>query len=147
MPAGTSASDMARRTDTVSNANVDDLRDPRQVVTLIRDLEMHPEALVAATAMNPFHDYPQDGRLPDERAGWYSAQAGPFGFFDLARLTQDNPPKLAPHNMPHCTPVWRRSLHDRYGYFDEPRFGTYADWAFWLKSCRMALPVGLSGRR
>lgn len=131
---------MARRT-YVSNANVDDLRDPRQVITLIRDLEMHPEALVAATAMNPFHDYPQDGCLPDERPGWYSDQAGPFGFFDLARLTQESPPKLAPHNMPHCMPVWRRSLHDRYGYFDEPRFGTYADWAFWLK----VLQDGASG--
>jgi len=121
------------RRDYISNANVDDLRDPRHVVTLIRDLEMHPEALVAATALNPFHQYPEDGGLPQERAGWYSDRAGPFGFFDLAQLSAEEPLTLVPHNMPHCMPVWRRSLHDRYGWFDELRFGTYADWAFWLK--------------
>ncbi|MDT8853516.1 hypothetical protein RNZ50_00410 [Paracoccaceae bacterium Fryx2] len=126
---------MAGRT-YVSNANVDDLRDPAQVVTLIRDLEMHPEALVAATAMNPFHDYPADGTLPAERLAWYGDRAGYFGFFDLAYLSGDTPPALVPHNMPHCMPMWRRSLHDRYGWFDEPRFGTFADWAFWLKVLR-----------
>lgn len=123
---------LARRS-YVSNANVDDLRDPMQVLTLIRDLEMHPEACVAATAMNPFYDYPEDGRLPEERAAWYSDQAGTFGFFDIARLSNGNPPTLIPHNMPHCMPVWRRSLHDRYGWFEELDYGTYADWAFWLK--------------
>ena len=33
----------------------------------------------------------------------------------------------------HCMPVWRRSLHDKYGYFDEDTFGTSADWEFWLR--------------
>jgi hypothetical protein len=121
------------RRDYVSNANVDDLRDPRHVVTLIRDLEMNPEALVAATALNPFYDFPKDGILPKDRPGWYADKAGSFGFFDLAHLSQDTPPSLVPNNMPHCMPVWRRSLHDRFGWFDEQRFGTFADWAFWLK--------------
>lgn len=123
---------MARRT-YVSNANVDDLRDPEQVIALIRDMEMHPEAQVSATAMNPFYVYPEDGSLPTERAAWYSDQAGPFGFFDLARLSDDKPTILVPHNIPHCMPLWRRSLHERYGWFDEAHFGTFADWAFWLK--------------
>jgi len=33
-------------------------------------------------------------------------------------------------------PVWHRSLHDTYGWFDEARYGTYADWAFWLNVLR-----------
>ncbi|SEO24335.1 Glycosyl transferase family 2 [Gemmobacter aquatilis] len=118
----------------VSNANVDDLRDPLQVKTLVEDLEANPDVLVAATAINPFYDYPPDGSLPVERAGWYADRAGRYGFFDLAHLTKDDPPQLAPHNMPHCMPVWRRSMHDRYGWFDEAHYGTYADWAFWLKA-------------
>ena len=126
---------MARR-DYVSNANVDDLRDPAHVVTLLRDLEQHPDVLVAATALNPFYDFPADGSLPEEREGWYSDRPGRFGFYDLAFLSEDEPPKLVPHNMPHCMPVWRRALHDRYGWFDEAHYGTYADWAFWLKVLR-----------
>ncbi len=126
---------MARRS-YISNANVDDLRDPAHVITLLRDLEQHPDVLVAATALNPFYDYPADGSLPEDRAGWYSDRAGRFGLFDLAHLSQDEPPKLTPHNMPHCMPVWRKSLHERHGWFDETRYGTYADWAFWMKALR-----------
>lgn len=37
-------------------------------------------------------------------------------------------------NFPHCMPVWRRSIHDKFGYFDELSNGTYADFALWLKA-------------
>ncbi|MDJ0820341.1 MAG: hypothetical protein QNJ09_00855 [Paracoccaceae bacterium] len=126
---------MARRP-YISNANVDDLRDPAHVVTLIQDLEAHPEALVAATALNPFHAFPPDGTLPEDREGWYSDRPGPFTARDIGYLTEATPPRLEPFNMPHCMPVWRRSLHERFGWFDEPRYGTYADWAFWLHVLR-----------
>jgi hypothetical protein len=53
----------------------------------------------------------------------------------LAKLERDEQGRwmLVPHNIPHCMPVWRKAVHDKFGYFDEPRFGTFADWAFWLK--------------
>ncbi|MCT8985738.1 hypothetical protein [Shewanella phaeophyticola] len=35
-------------------------------------------------------------------------------------------------NFAHCMPVWRKELHERFGYFDEESFGTYADFAMWL---------------
>lgn len=38
------------------------------------------------------------------------------------------------YNIPHCSPVWKHSLHKQYGYFDEQQFGTYADWEFWLRA-------------
>lgn len=120
----------------ISNANVDDLRDPAHVISLLRDLESHPDVLVAASAMNPFYDFPVDGHLPDERPGWYSDRPGRFSMFDLGILSSDEPPTLASHNMPHCMPVWRRDLHDRYGWFNEAHYGTYADWAFWMKTLR-----------
>src|SRR5690606_26441350 len=37
------------------------------------------------------------------------------------------------HNIMHCMPVWRKSLHDEHGYFNEEKYGTSADWAFWLE--------------
>jgi GT2 family glycosyltransferase len=119
------------RTEYVSNANVDDLRHPRQVVTLLRCLEAHPDVALAATALVPFHEYPEDGSLPAVSEVWYRDAAGRFGFADIARPRADG--GLDPHNMPHCMPVWRRSLHANHGWFEEDRFGTYADWAFWLK--------------
>lgn len=126
---------MARRT-YVSNANVDDLREPDHVVALIRDLEIRPECVVAASAMRPFYEFPEDGTLPDIDECWYSEDAGYFDIDTLARFRHDPPPYLESHNLPHCMPVWRREVHDRYGWFDEERYGPYADWAFWMRIVR-----------
>jgi hypothetical protein len=119
----------------VSNANVDDLRHPNHVSLLIGDLQKFPNASIAATAVIPFFKYIEDLNLIDKSSPWYADQAGIFEFEDLAKLDhgEDGSWKLTPHNIPHCMPVWRKSLHDAYGYFDETKYGTYADWAYWLK--------------
>jgi len=39
---------------------------------------------------------------------------------------------LIRNNSPHCMPLWRRNLHDRFGYFDE-NYKTAADGDFWLR--------------
>lgn len=53
------------------------------------------------------------------------------------------------HNSPHCMPLWRKSLHDRFGNFDE-NLQSAADGDLWLRcACRGATikmvnhPVGL----
>jgi len=38
-------------------------------------------------------------------------------------------------NSPHCAPMWRRSLHDRFGYFDES-YTSAGDYEFWVR-CAM----------
>ena len=40
--------------------------------------------------------------------------------------------KLFSRNIPHCMPIWRRSLHSTLGFFNEKKYGPSADWAFWL---------------
>lgn len=37
------------------------------------------------------------------------------------------------NNSPHCMPLWKKSLHDRYGYFDE-NYKTASDGDMWLRS-------------
>ena len=39
------------------------------------------------------------------------------------------------HNSPHCMPLWKKNLHDKFGYFDES-YKTAADGDFWLR-CAM----------
>ena len=134
---------MARRT-YISNANVDDLRDPAHVVSLIRDLEQNPEVLVAATALNPFHEYPADGTLPDDRPGWYSDRGGLFNLFDLAHLSgeRDLPNWYLAQHAPLHAGLAPFSCMSAIGWFDEARYGPYADWAFWMKSCATAPTAG-----
>lgn len=56
---------------------------------------------------------------------------------------------LFKHNSPHCMPLWKRNLHDRFGYFDES-YKCAADGDFWLRCAvggatiqMMNHPVGL----
>lgn len=39
---------------------------------------------------------------------------------------------LLKNNSPHCMPLWRKNLHDRFGYFDES-YTSAADGEFWLR--------------
>jgi glycosyltransferase involved in cell wall biosynthesis len=43
---------------------------------------------------------------------------------------------LLRNNSPHCMPLWKKNLHDRFGYFDE-NYKTAADADFWLR-CAVA---------
>lgn len=56
---------------------------------------------------------------------------------------------LMRHNSPHCMPLWKRELHDKFGYFDES-YKTASDGDFWLRCAvggsiiqMMNHPVGL----
>jgi len=39
---------------------------------------------------------------------------------------------LLNNNSPHCMPLWKKNLHDRFGYFDESYISA-ADGEFWLR--------------
>jgi Glycosyl transferase family 2 len=129
------------QTDYISNANVDDLRSPSQVSSLVTILERKPHIGVACSAIIPFEHY--TGELTEARVSttWYTDQGGEFRHHNLGTISHDDnlKYKLKPHNLPHCMPVWRRALHGSYGFFDEDRYGTFADWAFWLKVTKEGL--------
>ncbi|GIU02818.1 hypothetical protein [Shewanella algidipiscicola] len=122
-------------TEFVSNANVDDLRDPGHVSVLLQDLTTKNDYAFAASALHPFYTFSGDLDAHKIECPWYSDQEGTVDFLSLANVEEDANGSyvLNPHNIPHCMPIWRRDLHDKYGFFDEARYGTFADWAFWLK--------------
>jgi len=35
-------------------------------------------------------------------------------------------------NLPHNNPMWKKTLHDRFGYFNE-EYRSAADWDLWLR--------------
>lgn len=122
----------------LSNANLDDRRAPGHLETLATRLETHPEADVASAALRvtfvPHLSWDASGDCPV----WYGeADLREYAVSDLIRITERG---RGPHNIPHCMPLWRRSLHAFHGGFCECDFGPCADWAFWLR-------VGVSGTR
>jgi glycosyltransferase involved in cell wall biosynthesis len=106
------------RGDYLTNANTDDRHAPHALETLARALDVHPEAGVAyaSTAITD-QENAMLGIAPTR--GRFKARK-----FDRRRLFHDC--------MPGPQPMWRRELHDRFGFFDET-FVTAGDYEFWLR--------------
>lgn len=128
----------------LSNANLDDRRDPAHVVRLVNLLES-TGASVASAAVAITHEMEEIAqsivhiappRNGEAREIWFGAseQADPFRGLNDFFLFGVCGEVIQCMNFPHCMPVWRRDLHQRFGYFDEKDNGTYADFAFWLQA-------------
>lgn len=116
----------------ISNANLDDRRSPFQAKLLCKRLSDNPNTQGAATAIRA---------TTSRNSAWYTLTDNDYWFkegieekitFNNLYLI-DNDGYVKSQNIMHCMPVWRKSLHEEYGYFDEELYGTSADWAFWLK--------------
>ena len=103
----------------VTNSNTDDRLRRDALETLVRALREHPACVLA---------YP-DMRVTRQENGTFEAHQ-PFGF-------RDWPPYERTALLELCCigpfPLWRRSLHDEIGYFDE-RYKSAADYEFWLRA-------------
>ena len=121
------------KADLVTNANIDDRRCPQHTARLVKLLNNHPEY---AGACGSISCVTSDGTgswfaLYDNQIWFYREKINEIGFEDLYRINEQG--NVISRDVMHCMPVWRKSLHERYGYFDEAFYGTSADWAFWLK--------------
>jgi glycosyltransferase involved in cell wall biosynthesis len=103
----------------ITNANLDDRHSPHFLETMAKALYTDPEVdmvyahnLVTMVANETFKSNTANGRV------W---QCEPFSIEGLLRS-----------NSPHCMPMWRRSLHDVNGFFNE-KHRSASDWEFWLK--------------
>lgn len=126
----------------ISNANLDDRRDATHVTRLV-DLLDSTGASVASAAVAITHDQQEIAQSIDhiappqngiKREIWFGSCAHVDHFRRLDDFFQFGAggEVVQCMNFPHCMPVWRRELHNRFGYFDENANGTYADFAFWL---------------
>lgn len=111
----------------ITNANLDDARHPGSMARCRDALDRHPEIDVVYS--DCFYTF-----LP--HLPWQEIEA--------VGLRSNLPPATV-HNMfdfnsPHCAPMWRRSLHDKHGYFDE-QFKSAGDWEFWLRCIRDGLTL------
>jgi glycosyltransferase involved in cell wall biosynthesis len=115
----------------LSSANVDDRRHPQQVQRLSAALVAHPAADLASAALRVTDVENQDWDDWSNGRVFYSEDTdGEYGGSELVRKVGG---QLRPRNIPHCMPLWRRSLHGLRGFFNEPQYGPSADWEYWLR--------------
>lgn len=103
----------------VTNANLDDRKSPMSI-------ERHAKALFT----NPDIDlvYADSYIMQEPNKRWedvkQDTQRYNFEDFSLEAMLRGNPP--------HNNPMWRKSLHDKNGWFDQ-KYRSAGDWDFWLR--------------
>ena len=74
---------------------------------------------------------------PEEQLSFYaSTELYKYPDFFLDFVDQSLERRIVWRNIPHCMPVWRRELHEKYGFFNEARGGPTADLEFWLRCAK-----------
>lgn len=121
----------ASRSRYVGNANVDDRRSPMHTLALLSALQQDPGLAGAATALRVTRRLNAPWYSETSDSIWFDHLNREVSFGDFYRTTIAG--LVASQNLMHCMPIWKKSLHDTYGWFDESTYGTSADWAFWLK--------------
>ena len=115
------AVDMASA-DLVTNWNTDDRRAFNSLELQAVELEKDPDLDVC-------YGPTLTTEVPNESIENCASRTG-FGCWQV-----DNIKDLLMNNSPHCLPMWRKSLHQRFGYFDTQYFSA-ADYEMWLRSLK-----------
>lgn len=124
----------------ITNANLDDRRSPEH-------LEKHIEALDANQEIELVSAPLKVTNIPNETWENNSAFDTWFVGFPTYFSTEDlfqkkwwaqgeEKDEITSQNLAHCMPLWRKSIHDKNGYFNEAEYGASADWEFWLRCAR-----------
>ena len=103
----------------ISNANLDDRRAVdfaekfAKLLVLDKDIDcVYAENLLTTSPHETFDKNSSNGQVyPSEE-------------FSLEAMLRGNPP--------HCMPMWRKSMHDKNGMFEE-KYKSAGDWEFWLR--------------
>lgn len=104
----------------IGNWNVDDRRSPWSLEILL-------DAIKSDDTLDLVYGKTLETNIPNET--WDTTKATKF--FPCYPHSFETLKKV---NSPHCMPIWRRNLHDRFGYFDNS-YKSAADADMWLRAC------------
>jgi GT2 family glycosyltransferase len=107
-------------TEYITNANVDDLHRYDALELKVEALKNNPKIDVVYSDVY----YSFIANLPFEKVAKCGLRS------NLPIANKDN---LMLFNSPHNSPMWRRSLHKKIGYFDT-QYQSAADYEFWLRA-------------
>lgn len=104
--------------DIITNWNIDDRKANNGLQLLVEALENNPKTdmVYGATFIS---------KVPNE-----TFEQNPKN--ELYPIYEHSFGNLLNHNSPHCMPMWRKSIHDKVGLFDE-EYKTVSDADMWLK--------------
>lgn len=104
--------------DIIGNWNIDDRKNTHSLEILLKAFERQPE-------LDLVYGLTYISTIANERYEDNSYEH----FYPCLPHSLEH---LLLNNSPHCMPLWRKNLHDRFGYFDES-YKTAADGDMWLR--------------
>jgi glycosyltransferase involved in cell wall biosynthesis len=103
----------------ISNANLDDRKSSTFAEKFAKLLMLEPEidCVYAENliTINPHETFENNSS---------NEQVYPVEEFSLEAMLRGNPP--------HCMPMWRKSIHEKNGWFEQ-KYKSAGDWDFWLR--------------
>ena len=104
----------------LTNANLDDRKSPNS-------LEMHAKALYSNEDVDLVY---ADMLITDQPNEVWENNSSNGRKYSFPEFSFEN---LKMVNMPHASPLWRASVHEKYGKFDE-KYRSAGDWEMWLRA-------------
>lgn len=116
----------------ISNANLDDRKALDFIPGHLTNFEEKVSLVSSPVYISKVPDRrPEEIDLDDcESLAFYDSSLY-YGYQDFFVKYHDD--RVVVRNIPHCMPVWRKSLHQKYGYFNENCGGPTADFEFWIR--------------
>ena len=103
----------------ITNANLDDRKSANS-------LELHAKGLL----QNDVDLVYSDMAITTEPNETWESNTSNGRKYNMAEFSLDN---LLRGNMPHAAPMWKKSLHEKHGKFDE-KYKSAGDWEMWLRA-------------
>jgi glycosyltransferase involved in cell wall biosynthesis len=102
----------------ITNANMDDRKFPNSI-------EKHAKSLLINKDIDLVY---ADSYIVNEPNKTWETLPNNCSRYDFEIFS---PKAMLRGNLPHNNPMWRKSLHDKFGYFNE-NYKSASDWEFWL---------------
>jgi len=106
----------------ISNSNLDDIKHPNFLVEFTGNANRLSNFDVFYSDYVYLNNY--DPKIFNSKRKQISTYLPQTNFFSLIHF-----------NVPHCSPVWRKSLHQRIGLFNEDNESS-SDWDFWIRCAK-----------
>jgi glycosyltransferase involved in cell wall biosynthesis len=124
----------------ITNANLDDRRSPEHLEKHIEALDANPDVDLVSAPLKVTNIPNETWENNSAFDTWFVGFPTYFSAKDLFQKKwwdqENGKDEITSQNLAHCMPLWRKSVHDKNGYFNEAEYGASADWEFWLRCAR-----------
>lgn len=112
----------------IGNWNIDDRKNSEGIEIMLKQFSKHPD-IDMVYGLTYISNKANEKYIDNDFSKIYPCL--PHSFNNLIR-----------NNSPHCMPLWKKNLHDRYGFFDE-NYKTASDGDFWLRCAAGGATIGM----